>query len=124
MPYSRANVGFAAAHVVGSNNSLEPWDGRGQTAPTPEQLAEVKARTEADLKLIDATFDKAIQSHQKAVVMLMQADMFDPTVNQPDINHFQAFNPLCRKSLNGRRNSVRPSICSTATVTSLTTISR
>jgi hypothetical protein len=34
--YSRANVGFAAVHVVGSNNSLLLWT--GNPAPAPEQL--------------------------------------------------------------------------------------
>ena len=100
--YSRANVGFAAVHVVGSNNSLDPWTGLGQAAPTPEQLAEVQARTNADLDLINDTFDKAVRSQQKAVVLLMQADMFDPTVPDPKLAN----------------------TCSTATVTSLTRINR
>lgn len=95
--YSRASVGFAAVHVVGSNNSLLPWTGLGKTAPTPEQLAEVDARTKADLDLIDATFDKAIQGDQKAVVLLMQADMFDPTVNEPQFSDFYGFQPIVQK---------------------------
>jgi hypothetical protein len=68
-------------HVVGSNNSLVPWT--GHTAPTTEQLDEVHQRTAATLSLIDSTFDKATKEHQRAVVLLMQADMFDPMVPNP-----------------------------------------
>ncbi|HEY3549053.1 MAG TPA: metallophosphoesterase, partial [Propionicimonas sp.] len=39
--YTRADVAFAALHIVGSNNSLAPWT--GNTGPTPEQAAEVNA---------------------------------------------------------------------------------
>ena len=38
--YSRAGVAFGAPHIVGSNNGLAPWT--GQTAPTPEQVTEVR----------------------------------------------------------------------------------
>jgi hypothetical protein len=93
--YSRASVGFAAVHVVGSNNSLAPWT--GQTAPTPEQLTEEQNRTAADLDLIDDTFDKAIEGGQKAVVLLMQADMFDPTVLNPKLADFIGFQSIVQK---------------------------
>ncbi len=83
--------------IVGSNNSLLPWTGLGKTAPTSQQLAEVDARTKADLDLIDATFDKAIRGDQKAVVLLMQADMFDPTVEKPNFSDFYGFQPIVQK---------------------------
>ncbi|MDH4076005.1 MAG: hypothetical protein OEY41_07045 [Acidimicrobiia bacterium] len=79
--FERADVGFAAVHVVGSNNSLAPWT--GNTAPTPEQQAEVDARLAADLKLIRATFREARKERQRGVVLMMQADMFDPSVVNP-----------------------------------------
>jgi hypothetical protein len=110
--------------IVGSNNSLLPWTGLGKTAPTSQQLAEVDARTKADLDLIDATFDKAIRGDQKAVVLLMQADMFDPTVEKPNFSDFYGFQPIVQKSLSGRRNSASRSTCSMATVTSSTRIAR
>jgi hypothetical protein len=34
----RAGVVVSTVHVVGNNNSLDPWTGLGQTAPTPAQL--------------------------------------------------------------------------------------
>jgi hypothetical protein len=93
--YSRADVGFAAVHVVGSNNSLVPWT--GHTAPTTEQLDEVHQRTAAALSLIDNTFDKATKEHQRAVVLLMQADMFDPTVPNPQLADYSGFQPIVQK---------------------------
>ncbi len=51
--YSRADIAFAAIHIVGSNNSLALWT--GHTNPTPEQTAEVLGRTAADIELIRDT---------------------------------------------------------------------
>ncbi|GAA1790766.1 hypothetical protein HC028_00565 [Planosporangium flavigriseum] len=87
--WQRAGVGFAAAHVVGSDNSLGPWTGK--TAPTPEQTAEVLNRTSATIQEIHDTFADARRQHQRAVVLMLQADMFDPTYNATfaDVYGFQ-----------------------------------
>jgi Calcineurin-like phosphoesterase len=90
--FDRADVTFAAVHVVGSNNSLVNWT--GQTAPTPEQLAEVEARTSADLKLIRETFAHAKDEGSSAVVLMMQADMFDPTVPNPVFAELSGFQTI------------------------------
>ena len=90
--YSRAGVAFGVPHIVGSNNGLVPWT--GLTAPTPEQVAEVGARTAAAVELINATFDDAISSGDTAVVLLTQADMFDVTVANPSFADSSAFRPI------------------------------
>lgn len=90
--YQRAGVSFAMLHVVGSNNGLAPWT--GQTAPTPEQTAEVQQRTAATLDLINETFDHA--RGQRAVALLMQADMFDPTVPHPSLAAYSGFQEIIR----------------------------
>jgi hypothetical protein len=90
--WQRAGVAFAAVDVVGSNNSLAPWT--GNTAPTPEQAAEVLARTAAVLQEIHDTFADASRRHDKAVVLLMQADMFDPTVAAPAFADYYGFQPI------------------------------
>ena len=92
--YSRAGVQFATLHVVGSNNSTVPWSGLGLTAPTPEQLAEVEGRTANDLAVLDATFDAAQAEGSKAVAVMIQADMFDPTVPSPAYADYSAFTPI------------------------------
>ncbi len=90
--YTRADVAFAAVHIVGSNNSLAPWT--GNTAPTAEQSAEVLGRTAAGIQLIRNTFAQARSAHQRAVVLLTQADMFDPTVSNPTFADYFAFQPI------------------------------
>jgi Calcineurin-like phosphoesterase len=90
--WQRAGVAFAAVDVVGSNDSLAPWT--GNSAPTPEQTAEVLARTSAVIQEIHDTFADARQHHNKAVVLLMQADMFDPTVAAPAFADYYGFQPI------------------------------
>ena len=79
-------------HIVGSNNSLAPWT--GNTTATPEQTAEVLGRTAADIGLIRDTFRLATIHRDRAVVLLTQADMFDPTVAAPAFADYYAFQPI------------------------------
>jgi hypothetical protein len=90
--YTRAGVAFAALHVVGSNNGLAAWT--GNTAPTPEQAAEVRDRTAAAITNIRDTFAEARDSHDRSVVLLTQADMFDPTVPGAAFADYSAFQPI------------------------------
>jgi len=90
--WQRADVGFAALDVVGSNNSLVPWT--GQTTPTAEQTTEVRGRTSASVQEIHDTFADARREHQRAVVLLLQADMFSPTVVVPSPDDFSGFQPI------------------------------
>jgi hypothetical protein len=92
--YTRGGVGFAALHIVGSNNSMAPWT--GNTAPMPEQAAEVLGRTAAVVQSIRDTFDAARRRHNTAVALLTQADMFDPTVTNPAFADYYAFQPIVR----------------------------
>jgi hypothetical protein len=90
--WERAHVSFAALHIVGSNNSLAPWT--GNTAPTPEQSVEVLGRTAAVIEEIHEAFDTARRNHDRAVTLLTQADMFDPTVPDPAFADYFAFQPI------------------------------
>jgi hypothetical protein len=90
--WERARVAFAALHVVGSNDSLAPWT--GQTTPTPEQTAEVLGRTAAVIQEIRDTFAMAREHHDRAVTLLTQADMFDPTVPNATFAGYYGFQPI------------------------------
>lgn len=92
--FDRADVTFAALHIVGSNNSMANWTGK--TAPTAAQLAEVQARTAADVAAIKAAFAQASDEGNEAVVLMLQTDMFDPTVPNPIFSEWSAFVPLVR----------------------------
>ena len=90
--WEKADVSFAAADIIGSNDSLAPWT--GNTAPTPEQTAEVLARTSASLQEFHDAFAVARAHHDKAVALLIQADMFDPTVPNPTFADYYGFQPI------------------------------
>jgi hypothetical protein len=92
--YTRADVSFAALHIVGSNNSLAPWT--GNTGPTPEQTSEVLGRTASVIQTIHDAFTTAAARHNRAVVLLTQADMFDPTVASPSFADYFAFAPIVK----------------------------
>jgi hypothetical protein len=91
--FERNRVAFTAVNVPGSNNSTLPWTGLGLNAPTPEQLAEVQHRTDAVVAELQDTFAKARQRHDRTVVVLQQADMFDPTYNV-QWGDISAFKPI------------------------------
>jgi len=84
-------VDFAVIHVVGSNDGVQPWTGLGDTSPRPEQLAAEQARMANAISLVKSTFATARQKHDRAVMVLLQADMFDPTYTPAwsDVSAFQ-----------------------------------
>ena len=90
------DISFTAVNIPGSNNSLVPWSGLGQTAPTPEQTAEVQARTQADIRQLTDTFEAARRHRDRAVVVMTQADMFDPTVTDPAPSDYAGYAPLVK----------------------------
>jgi hypothetical protein len=89
--YHRAEVTFAAANVPGSNNGLQPWTGLGLTQPTPEQVKAVADRTAADIAVLRGAFAEAKERGDRGVVVMQQADMFDPSYvpTWGDIGAFQ-----------------------------------
>ncbi|MEP6630271.1 MAG: hypothetical protein ABJA89_07350 [Lapillicoccus sp.] len=90
----RQGVDFAMVHVVGSNDDLQPWTGIGYTTPTPAQIAEEKARMANAVAVVRDTFAQARQRHDRAVMVLLQADMFDPTYTPVYAKDISAFQPL------------------------------
>ncbi|WP_144671572.1 metallophosphoesterase [Arthrobacter sp. U41] len=78
--FTQNRVAFSVLNIQGSNNSLQPWTGLGETTATPEQVAEVEHRTDAVLAQIRDTFADAERRNDRAVVLMTQADMFDPSL--------------------------------------------
>ena len=75
--FTRNRVALSVLNIQGSNNSLQPWTGLGETAATPGQVAEVEHRTDAVVAQIHDTFADADRRNDRAVVLMTQADMFD-----------------------------------------------
>ncbi len=75
--WDQSRVEFGDLHVVGSNNDWAPWFGQPQTS---SQVDEVDGRTKADLLWLHRIFDRARDERARAVVVGIQADMWDPFV--------------------------------------------
>jgi len=69
-------VMFVTVNMPGSNNDTLPWT--GTFANPGVQAQEVAARSNADLRWLQSAFDVAGQNHARAVVLGLQADMWDP----------------------------------------------
>jgi len=72
-----SKVVFATMNMPGgSNNDTSPWT--GAFANPTAQAQEVAARSGANIRWLQATFAQAKREHAKAVVIALQADMWDP----------------------------------------------
>lgn len=76
MMWKNAGVVFVTVNMPGSNNDTVPWS--GTFSNSAEQAQEVSERSAADLRWLEAAFDEARYTHAKALVIAMQADMWDP----------------------------------------------
>lgn len=74
--YEQSRVRFVTLNVPGgSNNDNDIW--YGTPSMSQEQSQEVANRTAADLHWLDAAFARATAEKAKAVVIMLQADMWD-----------------------------------------------
>ena len=83
--WEQSGVVFVTLNVPGgSNNDEDNWYG---AARTPEQTAEVLKRTSADLRWLDKAFALARSHHARAVLIQLQADMWDLDGTNPQDLH-------------------------------------
>ncbi len=83
--WSEPGLTAAVFNVPGSNNDLLPWFGTAETdALKAIQADEYSRRNAADLRWLDETFLQAILTNSRAVLLGIQADMWDPNItNDP-----------------------------------------
>lgn len=84
-------VTYIALNVPGSdNNWVDPArDGTAEGPAAPAQ-AEYRARNAANLAWLDSSFAAARKAHSKAVMIVIQADMWDPeAVAAGKVTHFE-----------------------------------
>jgi hypothetical protein len=102
--WSRKGVVFVTVNIPGgSNNDTDPWF--GTTSATDRQTAEVRDRTGADLRWIDAAFARAAESDARAVVVISQADMWD---NEKGAGHLTEYEPLVRSLAEHTQSFAKP----------------
>jgi hypothetical protein len=91
--FRKQSVMFATAHIVGSNNGLEPWVGISPSdtcvSPRPDRVAEVERREEAALAWLDEVF--AAAAGTKGVFLLIQANPYNDPSNPQCPRGFEAF---------------------------------
>lgn len=107
--WQERGVSFAAVHIVGSNDGLLPWQGLGKTQATPEQVADQRARMNNALAVMNRTFDQAKRRGDRGVALFLQADMFDPGIDDPkpaDNSAFREFVERLAALSNGYRGTV------------------
>jgi hypothetical protein len=81
-----SSIVLAVANVPGSNNDLDPWT-NGVGAPA-QQLEEFASRLAADLDWLDRIFALADEQHARAVVLGIQADMWDPAAGAAELTGY------------------------------------
>ena len=80
--WQQRSVLFATFNMPGgSNNDTAPWT--GDFANPDAQAQEVAERTAADIRWLQQTFFIAQKTRAKAVVLALQADMWDPEAAAP-----------------------------------------
>jgi len=90
-----SGVEFVTLNMPGSNNDTLPWS--GAFANPTAQAQEIAERNAADIRWLQAAFDEAKEDHAKAVVVALQADMWDLTALPPDGDGLDQYTPFVQK---------------------------
>ena len=93
--WEKSGVVFVTVNLPGSNNDTLPWSG-SFTNPGA-QMQEVSERTDADIRWLQAAFDQARDNHAKAVIIALQADMWDLSALQPGGDGLDKYTPFVQK---------------------------
>ena len=101
-----ANTVFVTLNVPGSNNDTLPWTNGFEQQPAHND--EVTTRNGANSRWLAATFKRAHEIHAKAVVVAIQADMWDLTALAPGGDGLDAYTPLVQQLADLTSNFGRP----------------
>jgi hypothetical protein len=93
--WNSSGVVFVTVNLPGSNNDTLPWS--GSFANPGAQMQEVSERTDADMRWLQAAFDQARDNHARAVVVALQADMWDLSALQPGGDGLDKYTPFVQK---------------------------
>jgi hypothetical protein len=92
--WQSSKVVFATFNQPGSNNNTLPW--AGAFANPAAQAQSNAERAGANLRWLDAAFALADQRNAKAVVIVVQADMWDPAALPPG-DGLDAYTPFVKR---------------------------
>jgi hypothetical protein len=97
---------FVTLNVPGSNNDTLAWTNGFEKQPDHDN--EVAARNAANSRWLAAAFKLAHQSHAKAVVIAIQADMWDLTALPPSGDGLNAYTPFVQQIADLTSNFGKP----------------
>jgi hypothetical protein len=90
--WEQSNVLFVTLNLPGgSNNDQDVWYAAPGPSITDAQIQEVAGRTDADIHWLDAAFARAKQDGVVGVVIIIQADMWDPEKGPAHQRGFEGF---------------------------------
>ena len=93
--WEQSQVVFVTLNVPGSNNDTLPWSGgTGAFLNEAARQQEVAERTAADIRWLKAAFAQANEEDAKAVLIGLQADMWDPAALVAGGDGLDAYRPL------------------------------
>jgi hypothetical protein len=93
--WKQDKVVFVTLNIPGSNNDTLSW--AGTFANPIAQTQEVAERTSADFRWLETAFDKAKKEHARAMVIGIQADMWDPAAITATTNELSNYTPIVQK---------------------------
>ena len=98
MMWMDADTIFVTLNVPGSNNDTLPWTNGFEQQPAHDN--EVAARNAANSRWLAAAFKQAQWLRAKAVVIALQADMWDLTALAPGGDGLSAYTPFVQQIAN------------------------
>jgi hypothetical protein len=90
-----AGVVFVTLNVPGANNDTHPW--RNGFENPQAHAREITERNAANLRWLEAAFQRAQQGHKKAVVVVFHADMWYETALAPGGEGLDAYTPFVQR---------------------------
>jgi hypothetical protein len=93
--WQESRVVFVTLNTPGSNNDTLPWT--GAFANPAAQALEVANRSAANIRWLERAFDLAESRNAKAVVIGLQADMWDPAAAAPGGDGLNAYTPFVKR---------------------------
>lgn len=87
-------VVFVTLNMPGSNNDTLPWTDFEDASLRTQEVAQ---RTAADIRWLKAAFDLASAQHARAVVIALQADMWDPAAVVPGGDGLDGYTGFVKK---------------------------
>lgn len=93
--WQESKVVFVTVNMPGSNNDTLPWS--GIFSDPIAQAKEVAERTDADIRWLQTAFAAATDNHAHALVLALQADMFDPAALAAGGDGLSAYTQFVKK---------------------------